>query len=283
MPNSRVSLDNVAIAAPCRVDWKDMVGTNKVRTCSMCQLHVYNLSEMTRKESEDLFSANIAGQYCLKLFRRPDGTILTKDCSIARRIVEKAQHRLRLVAASLLTFFNVAPAFAQQLADINSVDRYGFGVLQSYNSFENTETREVRNRLKTYNGEGADTRVLTYFNRALAYERFGKFTEALSAYDQALGIIRTKDFNGDPKFSQAVAARNIVLLLKRGDAKKAKELESEFRLDHKKIAAILQSAKAKAEQALKEENELVDESVKPAVPEGSTTPAVRLEQSSAGQ
>ncbi len=286
MTDLRVTVDNVAIVAPCRVDWSDMVGSDKVRTCSMCKLHVYNLSEMTRKEAEDVFSAAGAGNLCLKLYRRNDGTIMTKDCSVARRIIDRSALRLRLLVASLLSFFNVAPAIAEsQLAKISSVDRFGgFGGIESTVSrIGNSETKEMQDRLRKYNGEGADTRALTYFNRALAYERFGKFTEALSVYDQALGIIRTKDFNGDPKFSQAVAARNIVLLLKRGDAKKAKELESEFRLDHKKIAAILQSAKAKAEQALKEENELVDESVKPAVPEGSTTPAVRLEQSSAGQ
>lgn len=79
-----------------------------------------------------------------------------------------------------------------------------------------------------------------------------------------------------------VAARNIVLLLKRGDSKKAKELKREFCLDHKKITALLQSAKAKAEQPLKEENELVDESVESAAPEGSAAPAARLEPSSAG-
>lgn len=266
MSSSRVSLDNVAIAAPCRAEWKDMVGSSKIRTCSKCKLHVYNLSEMTQKEAEDLFSANNAGNLCLKLFRRNDGTIMSKDCSVARRIIDKSALRLRLLVAWLLSFFNVAPAIAQsQLDKISPIDRYGgFGLLNSTVSrIGNSETREMRERLRKYDGEGADTRPLTYFNRALAYERFGKFSEALSAYDQSLTIIRTKDFNGDPKFSQMVAARNIVLLLKRGDSKKAKELEREFCLDNKKIAALFKSEKTKVESLLQEENQTLDETITP--------------------
>ncbi|MBP9091302.1 tetratricopeptide repeat protein [bacterium] len=266
MSDFRILLDAVAIVSPCRVDWKDMVGSARVRTCSMCKLHVYNLSEMTTKEAEDLFSANSAGNLCLKLFRRNDGTIMTKDCSVARRIIDKSALRIRLLVAWLLSCFNVAPAIAQsQLDRISPIDRYGgFGVLESTVSrIGNSETQEMRERLRKYDGEGADTRALTYFNRALAYERFGKFSEALLAYDQALTIIRTKDFNGDPKFSQMVAARNIVLLVKRGDAKKAKELESEFCLDDKKIASLLKSEKTKAESMLQEENKLLDETITP--------------------
>ncbi len=273
MPDiNQVSLENVAIAAPCRVLWKDMVGSNKVRTCGTCKQHVYNLSEMTRVEAENLLSANSTEHFCLKLFRRIDGTILTKDCSIARRIVEKSAQRLRLAIASLLTFFNAAPAFAQYLNQVGSIDRYGFGSLHSYNSFENRETRALRTQLKNYDGEGADTRAMTYFNRALAYERFGKFVEALATYDQTLEIVRTKEFNGDPKFSQTVAAHNIVLLLKRGEAAKAKKLEREFCLNSKKIAALLKVEKIESTNQFKEEIELIDEREQTIAPEALKIP-----------
>jgi hypothetical protein len=54
----RVQLQNVGIASPCPADWERMVGDNRVRYCSECKLNVYNLSELTRREAEDLIAGH---------------------------------------------------------------------------------------------------------------------------------------------------------------------------------------------------------------------------------
>jgi hypothetical protein len=63
-----------------------MEGDEKKRACSMCNLNVYNLSEMTKWEAEELLSNADGEQMCLQLFRRADGTILTKDCPVGERM-----------------------------------------------------------------------------------------------------------------------------------------------------------------------------------------------------
>ena len=52
MPNDLVN--NLRIASPCPVGWDSMSGDNTVRYCHLCQLNVYNFSEMTTAEVEQL-------------------------------------------------------------------------------------------------------------------------------------------------------------------------------------------------------------------------------------
>lgn len=49
-----VILENIHVAAPCPAPWSQMTGDNRVRHCAECNLNVYNISEMTRSEAEDL-------------------------------------------------------------------------------------------------------------------------------------------------------------------------------------------------------------------------------------
>jgi hypothetical protein len=82
------TLDNAKIAAACGVPWDTMSGDHRVRFCQECQLHVYNVSEMTRQEAEDLIQRT-EGRLCLRLHRRADGTILTQDCPVGLRMVRR--------------------------------------------------------------------------------------------------------------------------------------------------------------------------------------------------
>ena len=74
-------LDNVRIASPCKADWDEMIGDARVRFCASCQKDVYNLSEMARQEAES-FLREKAGNACVRLYRRADGTVLTADCPV---------------------------------------------------------------------------------------------------------------------------------------------------------------------------------------------------------
>lgn len=255
----RINLDDVAIGAPCNVDWKDMTGSNTVRTCSSCKLHVYNIAEMTRFEAEELLTSKAGGQVCLKLFRRNDGTLLTKDCSLVRRMIDRSRQKIRIFAAAIFGFFNVAPVFAQQLQQLGAVERFGYGVNKS--QLDNSENAALRLKLRGYNGEGADTRALTYYRRGLALEQMNRIssTGALKAYNQALDIIRAKDFDWDSKFVDMVAIKCANLLDKNSDAEKANAVRKEFSLTKKKIHMSQLQSTATSEVKY-ESDELVDES-----------------------
>jgi|GEM_PF-2464790 len=89
-------LDVIQHANPCREDWDEMEGDAWVRHCPKCAQNVYNLSAMTAGEAERLLRER-EGQVCTKLFRRPDGSVLTQRCpSSMRRAWGRA---LRLAAA----------------------------------------------------------------------------------------------------------------------------------------------------------------------------------------
>src|SRR4029453_8346457 len=101
MTKSTVSLDLVQVASPGPVSWDDMtgdesVGANRRRFCKHCNLHVYNLADMPRAEAE-AFVNQAEGRTCIRLFRRADGTVLTRDCPVGLRAIR--QRLVRAVAA----------------------------------------------------------------------------------------------------------------------------------------------------------------------------------------
>ena len=90
-------LGRVRVAAPCPASWAEMEGDERVRFCRLCRLNVYNLSEMTRAEAEALL-ARTEGRLCARLYRRADGTVITKDCPVGLRALRR---RVRRAAAAL--------------------------------------------------------------------------------------------------------------------------------------------------------------------------------------
>lgn len=98
-------LSNIKIASPCSADWDEMIGNERKRFCGDCKLNVYNISEMSRTEAENLL-LNSENRLCVRFYRRADGTILTKDCpvgwqAIQQRISKTATAFVSLVFATL--------------------------------------------------------------------------------------------------------------------------------------------------------------------------------------
>jgi hypothetical protein len=89
-------LENVAIAAPCKASWYEMVGDDRVRFCGQCEKNVYNLSAMARDEAEALLAAR-EGKMCVRLYKREDGTVITSDCPVG----VKRRRRRRAVAGAI--------------------------------------------------------------------------------------------------------------------------------------------------------------------------------------
>lgn len=97
-------LNSVRIASPCSSDWSAMYGGERKRFCAECNLNVYNLSDMTREEAEDLLIKS-EGRLCIRFFRRVDGTVMTKDCPIGWRAVKKRAFMVATALSSLVMGF----------------------------------------------------------------------------------------------------------------------------------------------------------------------------------
>ncbi len=97
-------LANGSVAAPCPADWDGMIGGDRVRFCSQCQLNVYNLSTMSKFEAESLI-ARTEGRLCVRFYRRRDGSILTDNCPVGLRALRRRALRIKTaVASSVLGF-----------------------------------------------------------------------------------------------------------------------------------------------------------------------------------
>ncbi len=69
----------IRIAKPCNQSWTAMKGDERVRFCGACKTNVFNISEMTRDEVEELIRKT-NGVFCARLYRRTDSRVMTKDC-----------------------------------------------------------------------------------------------------------------------------------------------------------------------------------------------------------
>src|SRR5262245_57311152 len=110
MPKLSSTLNNLRIAAPCSADWDQMFSfeDERVRFCSQCNLNVYNLSGMSRRDAEALVMKT-EGRLCVRFYRRADGSILTQNCpvglkAIKRRVAWVAQVVLGMVLSFVSGF-----------------------------------------------------------------------------------------------------------------------------------------------------------------------------------
>ena len=95
----RDALDCIDIPIPCKASWDDMVGDERVRHCGDCRQNVYNIAAFSRREATRLVQER-SGRVCLRIFRRPDGTVVTDDCRARLRAARK--RGLLIFAGTLL-------------------------------------------------------------------------------------------------------------------------------------------------------------------------------------
>ncbi len=99
-------LGRIRVAAPCPASWDAMEGDDRVRFCRLCELNVYDVSEMTRAEVVSLVTKT-EGRVCARLYRRADGSVLTKDCPVGLRALRRRVARAAgAVFAAALGFFS---------------------------------------------------------------------------------------------------------------------------------------------------------------------------------
>lgn len=101
-------LDQIHIAAPCNASWKDMEGDERKRHCGSCKLDVYNISDMRAEEAEAFIRAS-TGHVCVRLYRRPDGTVLTRNCPKGVWMIRrKIAHSSAMMLAAVFTILGFA-------------------------------------------------------------------------------------------------------------------------------------------------------------------------------
>lgn len=103
-------LENIRIASPCKANWEQMAGDERVRHCAECDLDVYNFSAMTRREVEHLVQER-EGRLCARFYRRADGSMLTQDCPVGFRA--RVRRVSRVAGAAIAAALSVVPAWAQ--------------------------------------------------------------------------------------------------------------------------------------------------------------------------
>jgi hypothetical protein len=101
-------LGRLRIGVPCQASWEGMAGDERVRHCTLCSLNVYNVAEMTRDEVRELL-VRTEGRVCARLYRRADGTVMTRDCPTGLRAMRQRTSR---VAAAVIAALLSLPALA---------------------------------------------------------------------------------------------------------------------------------------------------------------------------
>ena len=116
-------LDNVRIASPCAADWNKMIGGERQRHCAACKSNVYNLSEMTQTEAENLL-IKAEGRVCLQIFRRRDGTVLTKNCPVGWQALKKKVSQTAAAAFTFVAGFSMGIIGLESLKSLRALTNY---------------------------------------------------------------------------------------------------------------------------------------------------------------
>lgn len=90
-----------------------MSGDEKIRHCNSCDKSVFNLAQMTRIEIEAVLLAqmNTGRTACIRMYKRPDGTVVTADCLSVkqklRRSITKSSAKIAAAAAAIFALVGV--------------------------------------------------------------------------------------------------------------------------------------------------------------------------------
>lgn len=115
-------LDSVKIASPCTASWDEMIGDERARFCTHCQKDVFNLSALPREEAES-FVRERAGDACIRLYKRADGTVLTSDCPVG--VTRRRRRKIAVAAVAVFSSGLMAAGVFLRLAPVRSASDDG--------------------------------------------------------------------------------------------------------------------------------------------------------------
>jgi hypothetical protein len=164
MPKLTSPLDDLRIAAPCPADWDQMFSfeDKRVRFCSQCNLNVYNLSDMSRREAEDLITKT-EGRLCVRFYQRADGSVLTQNCPVGlKKLKSRVAWVAQVVLGMVLSFVSGLGLYIFHLGrksstpqDIRPIPEKPFGVVGAILPpvRDHSQTRIGRLRIEPRQGE----------------------------------------------------------------------------------------------------------------------------------
>ncbi len=94
------------VASPCEANWDAMTGDEAIRHCGLCKKNVYQISNMTNDQVEELL-AEVGEEKCGRFYQRKDGTLVTADCSVGLKRKRRKQAVVG-VSAGFLSVLGVA-------------------------------------------------------------------------------------------------------------------------------------------------------------------------------
>jgi hypothetical protein len=110
MDQQKFDINSLRVASPCSMGWENMTGDERKRFCAACELNVYNISEMTTVQVRALIGDS-SGSICGRIYRRFDGTVITRDCPTGVRALRKRAARFAGAALSaVLGLFSIGAA-----------------------------------------------------------------------------------------------------------------------------------------------------------------------------
>lgn len=109
-----IPLEDLRIASPCRAEWGLMEGDDRTRFCQSCAKTVYNLSGMSKGEAEKLLMEK-EGNLCVRFYQRADGTILTDNCPVGVKVVQRP---FKWLAAGFVALLASGAAIAAREANV---------------------------------------------------------------------------------------------------------------------------------------------------------------------
>ncbi len=95
-------LASLRLASPCRASWEAMHGDERRRDCAACGLSVYDLCHLTEAEAHALVARHEDARLCVRLHRRADGTVITRDCPVGVGARVKRRRWIVFVTLALL-------------------------------------------------------------------------------------------------------------------------------------------------------------------------------------
>lgn len=235
MPDQELNLDEVCIASPCPVKWDQMQGDEQTRFCDLCHLNVYNISKMTRVEATELLKSK--GDVCLRLYRRKDGTVMTKDCPVGVNAAQQFKRRvIGFIAAAFAVIGGAGIVVAQKIysENVNSTTELELAGRPYHPELESISKKLGLNDIIEGSTMEADSSASDKYKEGLRLEKEGKPEEALWLYKQATDEIRESNFKYDSLFRKMLANKYSNLLKARGEDEKAIQIEKEFLVNENK-------------------------------------------------
>ncbi len=108
--------NKVEINSPCKESWDEMKGSEKTRYCQKCRFNVHNFSEMEQAEIDELLQSD--GRVCVKLYVRPDGTYMAKDCR-----AKKKRNRVLLILGTAALLSMTLFFFKKDIRNSPAIDK----------------------------------------------------------------------------------------------------------------------------------------------------------------